>query len=71
MRVNWKECDFTLAEFQTVLKLQPGFAQAHYKLGGVYRQQGQVADAKKEFEQALQLKPDFFEARQSLEALSR
>jgi tetratricopeptide (TPR) repeat protein len=44
-------------EYQAVLSVAPGFAEAHMNLGLVYQLQDQIAKAMPEFRRALQLKP--------------
>lgn len=43
--------------YQEILKIDPKSTQTHISLGAVYFEQGQKAEAEKEFMQALQLEP--------------
>jgi tetratricopeptide (TPR) repeat protein len=45
------------AEYQSVLKLAPAFAEAHMNLGLVHQLEGRDAEAMKDFQVALNLKP--------------
>jgi tetratricopeptide (TPR) repeat protein len=60
-----------IREYQTVLRLQPNLAEAHYNLGLAYRSRVMLKAARTEFEQALRIKPDFLPARQALESLRK
>jgi len=51
------EYDRSLAELQTALRLNPGFAQIYHGIGFTYTVSGQPADAIPYFEKAIQLSP--------------
>jgi Tfp pilus assembly protein PilF/peroxiredoxin len=57
-----------LAAFEHVAKVDPS-AITYYNLGTLYMKGGRPADAKEAFERALQLKPDYSDASNSLGAL--
>jgi len=54
--------------FKAALKVDPGFAAAHYSLGELYENDGKKDDAKKEYEAAAKL--DHLEARDALKRLT-
>ena len=51
------------------LQLRPDFAEAHYNLGHLLKEQGQFAEAVASLQEALRLKPDFVEAHYCLGVL--
>jgi len=58
-----------LKEFQKELELDPSNANAAYEIGEAYRKVGQLEEAQKFFEMALQHYPDFEEAHLGLAAV--
>ena len=48
----------------------PDHAAAHWRLGQLFEKQGRKADARKAFETALKLRPQFPEAKKDLERLA-
>ncbi len=46
--------DTARGEFQSAIRLQSNYAEAHYRLGLVYQGQGKNADAEREFRVAQQ-----------------
>jgi Tfp pilus assembly protein PilF len=52
--------------FAEACRLSPGWGQAHFLCGLEYGRVGQVADAEREFRQAVKLLPDLAEARLNL-----
>ena len=52
--------------YRQIQKLRPDFALTNYNLGVAYFKQNQWAKAEKEWMRALELKPDFSEARNKL-----
>ena len=48
--------------FKKAIELNRAFPLAHFQLGKLYAQQGNPAEAIKEFDQAVRLKPDYAEA---------
>jgi len=58
-------------EYKIAIGLDPKEANPHVGLGNVYRNQGKLEEAKKEYEEALRLKPDLTEAKENLEKLKR
>lgn len=59
------------AQYQAALRLQPGDAELHARLGYILLFQGQTAGAVTEWEEALRLKPDFPGLRDRIEQLRR
>jgi tetratricopeptide (TPR) repeat protein len=51
------------------LKLQPDLAEVHYNLGDAYSRKGQLNEAISALKEALQIKPDYLQARQALNLL--
>src|SRR3989338_9443365 len=53
-RITFNQRDYTAAEkiFKTVISLAPNHANAHYSLGLIYQQRGDIANALAEFEKA-------------------
>ena len=49
------------------LELNPHYAEAHYNLGNVLAGRGQIDEAIAHFKKALEIKPDYAEARRSLD----
>jgi len=60
-----------IALYREGLGLCPDDDVAHYELGKVLARQGRSAEAKKEFEAALKINPDFIDARRELDDLKR
>jgi tetratricopeptide (TPR) repeat protein len=54
---------------QHSIDLQPNFADTHYLLGNLYRDQGKTGEALAAFQQALRLKPDFAEVHNNVASL--
>ena len=54
--------DEAIAAFQKALESNAGSAVFHYNLAVAYERKGQIADAHREFGEAIKLKPDFGEA---------
>jgi tetratricopeptide (TPR) repeat protein len=52
-----------IKNYQKAIKLEPNNANSHYNLGLVYKAVGAKGEAKKEFENALELLPDGHEDR--------
>ena len=62
--------NLAVAEFQTAIRLQPKFAEAHYNLAAAWLELGDhSAEAQQELEIFLQIQPDNLNARQTLTAL--
>jgi beta-lactamase regulating signal transducer with metallopeptidase domain/Tfp pilus assembly protein PilF len=57
------------AQLQGVLQQVPDNPVAHFDLGRAYQAQGDLISARREFEEAVRLRPDFTRARQQLERL--
>ncbi|MGD1083141.1 MAG: tetratricopeptide repeat protein [Verrucomicrobiota bacterium] len=55
-----------IAQYQTALQLDPGYAEAHYDLGNALRQKGGLDLAITQYHAALQIKPDYTEAHNNL-----
>ena len=47
---------------QEAIRLEPNNADLHFNIGVINMQQGNIAEARKSFEQALKLKPSYAEA---------
>ena len=56
-------------QYLKVLRVDPGYANAHYNLGDAYGRQGKLDEAIMEFRLALQYNPKHSAARASLKAL--
>ena len=69
----YKMGDFSLAErlFLRALENNPDSASAHLHLGMTYREQGRAAEARKEWETALQLDPEGFVGSRAWEFLEK
>ncbi|MFZ0594154.1 MAG: tetratricopeptide repeat protein [Bryobacteraceae bacterium] len=52
----------TISEIQTALKQNPHDPRAHYQLGLIFGQLGDMRDAEDEFRRAIEAKPDYAEA---------
>jgi tetratricopeptide (TPR) repeat protein/tryptophan-rich sensory protein len=55
-----------VSRYQAAIRLQPGYADAHYNLGVALGKLGRPAEALGEFEEAVRLEPDSVEARNNL-----
>lgn len=62
------DVDGAIEDFEVVLKKDP-FPEAYFYLGEAYKRKGQADLAKKSYEEALILKPDYEEAKKALEKL--
>ena len=60
-----------IQHYNEALRLDPDNVDAHYNRGALLASQGKqnYAEARAEFERALQLRPDFLPARQGLETI--
>jgi tetratricopeptide (TPR) repeat protein len=58
--------DAAIAQFQTVLKIEPGSAEACYNLGNALVQKGSEAEAIADFQRALKIKPGYPDAMNDL-----
>jgi len=61
----------TIALYREGLTICPDDDVAHYELGKVMVEQGSYAEAEKEFEAALQINPDFVDAKKQLETVRK
>jgi len=50
--------DDAMEQYNTVIKYVPGYVPAHYELAVMYRDKGDIEDAKKSLEKVLELSPD-------------
>ena len=56
-----------IAQCEEALRLEPGFAEAHYNLGNMLSKvSGRLNEAIAQYEEALRLKPDYAEAHNNL-----
>jgi tetratricopeptide (TPR) repeat protein len=55
-----------IAEFREAIRLQPDFADAHFRLGYALRAHGEAEEAIAEFRTAIRLRPDDYSARGQL-----
>ena len=60
-----------IAEFQAADRLDPGVAANHYDLGAAYEAAGDLSHAAEEYKRALELQPQYMEARQAYERVAR
>jgi tetratricopeptide (TPR) repeat protein len=63
--------DQAIALYREGLSLCPDDEIAHYELGRALAERGRYLEAEKEFETALNLRPDFTDARRQLEAVRK
>jgi tetratricopeptide (TPR) repeat protein len=56
---------------QEALRSKPDYAEAHYTLGTVYKQQGKLPEAASELREAIRLQPDFAGAHTTLAGVLR
>ena len=56
---------------RAAIKLDPGFAIAHYNLGSALAQTGHMDDAERELALALHYNPDYRDAREMLDRLTK
>jgi len=61
--------DEAIREFQEVIRLNPGFAEAYYSLGHSFDTKGRVDEAMACFKKALEIRPDYIVAHDSLDSL--
>jgi Flp pilus assembly protein TadD len=55
-----------IAEYRTVVRLKPDYAEAHNHLGGALARQGKQEEANAEYREAIRLKPGYAEAHTNL-----
>jgi len=69
----WQRGEFDKAtqELQTAIQNQPNYAEAHYTLGTVLKQQGKLPEAAAALREAIRLQPDFAGAHTTLAAVLR
>jgi tetratricopeptide (TPR) repeat protein len=60
-----------MAAFQEALRIKPNLAQAHYYLGGLFRDLGRLDEARASLEKAISIKPDLAESHYLLVELKR
>lgn len=60
------EQEDAIASFRECLKLNPGHADAHYRLAAIFTDRGLLEEAEREYREALGLKKDFLEAYKGL-----
>ncbi len=58
-----------IAEWRRVVRVRPGFAEAHYNLGGALENQGRRDEAILSFERAIEANPGYAEAHNNLGVL--
>lgn len=51
---------------EKAIRLQPNYADIHYKLGNLYEKLGRSKDSRESFKQSLEINPNFFRARVKL-----
>jgi tetratricopeptide (TPR) repeat protein len=49
--------DGAIGEYREALRIQPGYANAHYNLGNILFRKGEVGEAIQELQKALELRP--------------
>ena len=59
-----------IAEFEKILKKDPKQAEAYYQIGYIWDKATKTDDAKKNYQKALELKPDHHWAKKKLQGLS-
>ena len=69
VRLKQGRFEEAIESYHEAQMLRPDYEMTHYDLGVAYFQQGHWAKAAGEWRRTLQLKPNFPEARQSLEAV--
>ncbi len=63
--------DFGVKFYKEAIALDPDFSWPHYNLGNFYFDQGELEEAKKEYEEALRLDPNDNMTKENLEILKR
>ena len=58
--------DWTMAQYQTAMEIEPDLAEAHNNLGLALASQGRVDNAIAQYQKALEIKPDYAEAHTNL-----
>ena len=53
--------DEAIVHYQKAVQINPGYAKAHYNLGGALLQKGSVDEAMVHYQKALQIDPDYAE----------
>jgi tetratricopeptide (TPR) repeat protein len=56
-----------VAHYQKALEINPNYAEAHYNLGKVFIQKGQLDAAITQFQEVLRLRPGFRSAQDDLD----
>jgi tetratricopeptide (TPR) repeat protein len=65
---KWPQAE---AAFREAIRINPGFAQAHYNLGSVLQDQKKFPEAEAEFREAIRINPDFAQAHNNLGSVLR
>jgi tetratricopeptide (TPR) repeat protein len=63
------ELDYALADFNTLIRLDPNYAQAYNGRGQVYQKKGALEKALTDFDRALRLNPTYGEAQHNRDVL--
>jgi tetratricopeptide (TPR) repeat protein len=71
LRLQQAKYQEAIESYRQVQKLEPDFAITSYKLGLAYFKQNQWAKAEKEWMRALELNPDFEQARKTLDSVRK
>ena len=58
-----------LGQYEAEAKKNPGFADIHYRIGIACRELGRIEDARREFKKAMEINPNYKEAREGLAKL--
>lgn len=65
--MDWKD---NLSSYMAMVKVDPGNKKAHYQLGQIYKDKGDLEQAKNEYLKALNIDPGYAEASQSLKLVT-
>jgi tetratricopeptide (TPR) repeat protein len=66
-----KRHDLAEIALKKALQINPGYANAHFRLGGVYLEQKNALQAQEEFQKVIELAPDSLEAKNAQEMINK
>lgn len=71
IRAEQDQNDEALRLINKAISLMPEMSAFHHNIAGIYRRMGNLADAEREFREAIRLKPDYGESYQGLSEIVR